>query len=535
MNRRRPNVVVLLADDLGFSDLGCYGSEIRTPHLDGLAAAGVRLRDFRNTPRCSPSRASLLTGLHPHQAGIGVLCNDTSEWGGYPGNLSDRALTLAEILSAAGYETAARGKWHLSSDATNPNGAWPTERGFDSFYGTLEGCASYFAPTTLTRGTENVEAETEDPDYFYTDAIAEEAVSFLRDRDSDRPFFLYVPFTAPHWPLHARPETIERYRDTYRRGWDALREERFARQQQLGVIAPDTELSPRDPSVMSWEDEPEKEWQVNRMSVYAAMVEEMDAAIGRILAEIDRQAERENTIVIFLSDNGASADPVPLIELEHFRQRTKILRQQTRDGRPVRIGNDPLVEPGGEDSYGSYGKAWANLSNTPFRRYKIWTHEGGVSTPFILSWPDGGLPVGEVVEGAFQLTDVVPTIVDAVEVPVPTERAGLPAHQPEGMSMLDALRGGTKTDHPLWWEHVGNAAYVSGRWKLVREHGFDWELYDIETDRAELRDLAEERPEVAERLVAEWETTADAVGVIPFTQILDIYRKQGKGWTYAIG
>ena len=536
MDSRQPNVIIFLADDLGFSDLGCYGSEIRTPALDALSRRGTRLREFHNTPRCSPSRASLLTGLHPHQAGIGVLCNDTSEWGGYTGNLDEQSATLAEILSQAGYQTAVRGKWHLSNQTSVPNGAWPTERGFDSFYGTLDGCASYFAPTTLTRDTENVEDEAlNQPDYFYTDAIAEESVSFLQGRDKDRPFFLYVPFTAPHWPLHAREGTIERYRKTYRRGWDELRQERYERQLKLGVIDDNVTLSPRDPSVPAWVDEPEKEWQVSRMSTYAAMVEEMDTAIGQILEEVEQQGATQETLVIFLSDNGASADPVPLIELEHFRQRSNILRQQTRDGRPVHIGNDPMVHPGGEDTYGSYGKAWANLSNTPFRRYKVWTHEGGVSTPFIVSWPDGGVLGGEVLQGTFQLTDIVPTIIEAAGVSPSNERNGMPTHSLPGISMLETLRGGAEKDHPLWWEHVGNAAYRSGKWKVTREHGFDWELYDIETDRAELHDLATKYPDVVKELVNEWQLTADAVGVIPFQKILEIYRAQGQGWTAAIG
>jgi len=534
MSHRPPNVVIFLADDLGYSDLGCYGSEIRTPHLDALAGHGARLTDFHNTPRCSPSRASLLTGLHPHQAGIGILCNDTSEQGGYRGNLDERAVTMAETLSQAGYRTGAFGKWHLASDSSRPNGAWPTERGFDRFYGTLEGCASYFAPTTLTRGVDSAEAEIADPDFFYTDAIANEAVEFLQE-DSDDPYFLYVPFTAPHWPLHARPETIEKYREVYARGWDDLRQERFERQRELGVVSPTAQLSPRDPSVLPWVEQPEKEWQIARMSVYAAMVEEMDTAIGRILGQIDEQGQTENTMVIFLSDNGASADPVPLIELEEFRQRDGILRRQTRDGRVVHIGNDPLVEPGGEDTYASYGRAWANLSNTPYRRYKVWTHEGGTASSFICSWPGGEIDGGIVADGAYQLVDVLPTILEATGAKVPAERNGAAAYRPTGVSMLSALRDEPSIDHPLWWEHVGNAAYRRGPWKLVKEHGFDWELYDLDEDRAELHDLAERFPEVVADLAERWQETADEVGVIPFQKILEIYRAQGKGWTYAIG
>ncbi|GAB2529067.1 arylsulfatase [Paramicrobacterium agarici] len=528
MRENKPNILVILADDLGYSDIGCFGGEILTPHIDSLAADGVRLRDFHNTPRCSPSRASLLTGLHPHQAGIGILTGDDSDDGGYRGNLNPDVLTIAEILKDAGYETAARGKWHLAADMHTPNGAWPTERGFDSFWGTLTGCGSYYRPGTLTRDLADASHEATDPEFFYTDRIAEESVSFLRNRDRDRPFFLYAPFTAPHWPLHAREATIAKYRAVYARGWDELRDERFERQISLGVLSPGTPLTERDPSVPEWANEPNKEWQIERMSVYAAMVEEMDSAVGTILNELKDQNVRENTIVVFLSDNGASADPVPLIELEYFRERLDILNQRTKDGRSVDVGNDPRIMPGGEESYQSYGRAWANLSNTPYRLYKLWAHEGGIAAPFIFSWPEGDLPTGGVVDGAFQLTHVLPTLLEAAHVDAP---ASLPSN-----SILSTLRGAEVSDpQPLWWEHCGNAAYRKGNWKLVREHGFTWELYDMSTDRSETIDVASQHPELVVELADEWQKTADSVGVIPFQKTLDIYRKRGLGWTSAVG
>ncbi|WP_308819419.1 arylsulfatase [Pseudonocardia alni] len=439
----RPHVLLILADDLGYSDLGCFGGEIHTPTLDRLAEKGVRLLDFHNTPRCSPSRASLLTGLHPHQAGVGILTSDDSEDGGYHGNLDERALTLAEVLGAAGYETAIRGKWHLSSDTSAPNGAWPTERGFESFWGTLTGCGSYYNPGTLTRDTRNVEHEAQDPTFFYTDRIADEAISFLGRRDRDRPFFLYLPFTAPHWPLHARSETIARYRATYERGWDVLRDERLARQRELGVVSESTVLSERDPSVPPWAQEPNKKWKAECMAVYAAQVEEMDAAIGRVVEVIDGQGELGNTIIVFLSDNGASDESLPMTPLERFRERSDIVRNETRDGQSVDIGNDPRVLPGGEDTYESYGRAWANLSNTPFRRYKLWTYEGGISAPLLVHWPAGGLAEGAVVDEPYQLVHMLPTLLEATGVVIPeTTRNGQSVRRPVGVSMLCSSGGG---------------------------------------------------------------------------------------------
>lgn len=535
----RPNVVILLADDLGFSDLGCYGSEIRTPHLDRLAMGGTRLANFHNTPRCSPSRASLLTGLHPHQTGIGILVDDNSKDGGYRGTLNNKCVTLAELLRAGGYATAIRGKWHLSSDNKTPDGAWPTERGFDSFYGTLTGCGSYYEPGTLTRGTTNIEEEAKDPDFFYTDRIADEAVAFIdqhvTENVQDQPFFLYVPFTAPHWPLHARPETIESYDGVYSEGWDAIRQSRFERQKELGVIAPHTQLSPRDPSISAWEDEAFQEWQVARMQVYASMVTEMDTAIGRILVEIESKGLLENTIILFMSDNGAASEDLPLFEREVFLQRTDILRYKTRAGKDVHIGNDPLIKPGPENTYASYGKGWANVSNTPFRFYKVWTHEGGVSSPFIAHWPAGSLKSGSVLENPFQLVNIVPTILEATKCVYPQNRNDVDLFQLEGGSMLRALRGGGESNPQLWWEHVGNAAIQRDNWKLVRQYDWPWELYDISKDRSELNDVSADFPEIVKELSDEWDRLAEANGVIPFRKTLEIYRKRGLGRRYAIG
>jgi arylsulfatase A-like enzyme len=530
-----PNVVLILADDLGYSDLGCYGGEIRTPSLDRLAMGGVRLTGFHNTARCSPSRASLLTGLHPHQTGIGILTNDDRPRG-YPGSLNDRCLTMAEVLGAAGYATCLSGKWHLCGDMRHPNGAWPTRRGFDRFFGTLTGCGSYYNPGTLTRGERNAEAEALDPGFFYTDAISTEAVAFVQEhraRDPDRPFFLYAAYTAPHWPLHAPEEDIRAYDGMFDDGWDALRQHRMERLLQLGIAEAGTKLSDRDPTQPAWDDEPHKRWQARRMQAYAAQVERMDRGIGRIVDALERTGCRDDTLVVFLSDNGASPERLPITPALRFRQRSDIVRNFTRGGDLVDVGNDPEVMPGAEDTYASYGRAWANLSNTPFRYYKKWVHQGGIAAPFIVHWPAGGLLDGRTVPTPFQLTDVLPTVLEATGVPWPGGDRQCEPLPPEGRSMLGALRGGVAEPGTLYWEHCGNAAIRRGRWKLVRAHPEPWELYDIDADPTELVDLAGDRPRLVAELAAEWERWAGRVGVVPFDEIVAFYRERGLAPTRA--
>ena len=528
MQSKSTNVIIFLADDLGYSDIASYGGEIQTPNLDRLAQNGVKLSNFHNTPRCSPSRASLLTGIHPHQTGIGILTGNNEAQGGYAGNLNRKCATIAEVLKSNGYITAITGKWHLTNSPNKPNGAWPTDRGFDSFFGTLDGCATYFRPGTLTRGIENVETEADkDPDFFYTDAIASEAVKFLKEKPSEKPYFLYVPFTAPHWPLHAREATIKSYAGTYDEGWDVIRARRLERQKALGIIPQETELSPRDARVLPWEEETDKEWQARRMEVYASMITEMDTAIGRILDQVDANNELENTIIIFLSDNGACAEALPLDEIAEFRRAKNLMSTRTRDGRKVTLGNDPDVMPGGEDTYASYGVGWANVSNTPFRLYKRYTHEGGVMSPFIFHWPAGDLTNGEVNTSTFQLVNVAPTLYEALGVNYPATLNGNKLEPLAGGSMLPALKKSESQSSQLWWEHIGNAAIIRGKWKLVRQYDWDWELYDLTSDRNELKNLANDHPDVVAELTAEWQKLADEYGVIPFKKTLEIYHHQG--------
>jgi arylsulfatase A-like enzyme len=523
----RPNIVLILADDLGYSDVGCFGGEIRTPNLDRLGRTGVRFSQFFNTARCSPSRASLLTGLHPHQTGIGVL-TDEDPPGGYPGSLNDRCATLAEMLSADGYATGLSGKWHMSSSLREPTDSWPTRRGFQHFFGTIAGAGSYYQPPTLHRGEQDASAEFEDPEFLYTQAIADDAVGFIAEAASaGTPFFSYVAFTAPHWPLHAPEDDVSAYDGVFDAGWDALREQRLARQRQEGLLDGDAELSARDPDVAAWDDVEDKQWWLRRMQVYAAQVQRLDGGVGQILNELERHGALENTLVVFLSDNGACAEELPLGDPAAFAARRTLVPGQTRDGRTIRVGNFPDIDPGPEDTYASYGRAWANLSNTPFRLYKRWVHEGGIACPLIVHWPAGGLADGAVVGAPFQLPDFVPTILEATGAAYagPSERTLLPL---EGESMLAVLRGqaADRSAATLYWEHIGNCSVRRGDWKLVREYRGDWELYDLSDSRTEERDLAADKPELVAELAADWEAWATRVGVVPRETILRLYEER---------
>jgi arylsulfatase len=531
-----PNVLLILNDDMGYSDLGCYGGEVHTPNLDRLAAGGLRFTQFYNTARCCPSRASLLTGLHPHQADVGhMIGNDQLD--GYLGDLSRNSATIAEVLKGAGYGTYMAGKWHVTGHLDAPNASWPCQRGFDRYYGMLCGAGSYYAPRTLTR--DNTPIEPPDGDFYLTDAISDEAVGQLKRHFADRPgepFFQYVAYTAPHWPLHAREEDIAHYRGRYDCGWDALREQRLARMRELGLISEATALSPRDPTQPAWEDAPDKAWQARRMEVYAAQIHNMDAGIGRILAALEQAGQLDNTLVIFLADNGGCHEEIGGGWAERLPHSLSA-RPATRDGRPVRFGNRPDIEPGPEDTYCSYGVPWANVSNTPFRKYKSWIHEGGISTPFIVHWPEGIGASGALRRQPAQLPDVMATVVDVTGARYP-ERIGeraIPPH--EGFSLRDAFADKAHSREVLTWEHEGNCGIRRGRWKLVREYimpgGLSargnpalqpgcqpWELYDIEADRSELHNLAADNPSLVEELAGLWRQWADRCKVQPWDEIL---------------
>lgn len=532
MPETRPNIVLVLVDDMGFSDIGCYGGEVATPNIDALADKGALLTQFYNTARCSPSRASLITGLHPHQTGIGILNYDDAP-DGYPGTLNDSCVTIAEALRPVGYRSYLSGKWHMAGDIHQPTDAWPTRRGFDEFFGTLEGAGSFFQPRTLTRNETNVEHETLDPSFYYTDAISDNAVGYLQQHATEHaesPFFMYVAYTAPHWPLHALEEDVAKYLGRFDAGWDVLREERLKRLIASGIISESWPLTDRDPRVPAWEDVTEKEWEAVRMAVYAAQLDRMDQGVGRIVEELKRQGTFDDTVVIFLSDNGGCAEEIPIETAQEWVTTYVTFDGVTRDGKEVRPGNDPRIVPGPEDTYATYGRPWANLSNTPFREYKHWIHEGGIATPFIVSWPNGIGTDRVIRTQPHQLTDVMSTVVEIAGAQYPSTYPGRTPLPLEGVSLMPTLRDGQTDDERfLFWEHEGNCGVRRGAWKLVRKYNLDWELYDMVEDRTELHDRAAEYPSVVMEFTAAYDAWAARCGVIPRERVLELYARRGKG------
>ncbi len=506
-----PNIVIILADDLGWSDLGCYGGEMLTPNLDRLAKDGLRFRQFYNCARCCPTRAALLTGLYPHQAGIGHMMTDHRR-PGYRGNLSQRCVTIAQLLHAAGYQTMMCGKWHVTRfvGPEGPRYNWPLQRGFDKFYGTIHGGGSYFDPVTLTRDNHFIR-RPEAGDYYYTDAITDHAVLYLEEAArANKPFFLYVAYTAPHWPLHAPESVVRRYRGRYAAGWDALRNERYQRMIGLGVISRQWELTPRDPRVRQWELNAYKSWQQRRMEVYAAQVDLMDQGIGRVLEKLRQIGAEQNTLVMFLADNGGCAEEIaPNWTGLH-------IPEKTHDGRPVQVGNDPRFDPGGEDTYQSYGIAWANVSNTPFRLYKHDVHEGGIATPMIVRWPAVIRTGNRWSEQLGHVIDVMPTCLEVAKVSYPAQFGGFNLTPIEGRSLVPAFEGRVLQRGVLCWEHEGNRAVRDGKWKLVARHRGPWELYDTEADRTEMHDLGPRFPVLVEQLSREYEAWAKRCNVEPW-------------------
>lgn len=522
----RPNIVLILADDLGFSDLSCFGSEISTPHLDKMASEGLRLTQYYTTPRCCPSRAALLTGLYPQEAGIGDMMEDRGLTG-YRGELNRNCLTIAEELRRANYHTAMVGKWHLSHiffdgkkqlnfETNEPfwdtKDTWPMQRGFESYFGTIHGVCSYFDPFSLVDGNTPIRAEG--TNFYYTDVIASHVVADIdRLAGGKEPFFIYAAFTAAHWPLMAPEKDIAKYRQRYLAGWDVMRTNRYERQIKLGIIDKNWPLSPRDPRVPPWSEVKDKEWEANRMATYAAMVEHLDNGVGRILDAIKDKGIDSNTLVIFVSDNGACAE---VVQKEWYD-----IPSRTRDGRPIKVGNANHHNfAGPNDVWQSYGVPWANVSNTPFRLYKHFTHEGGIASPFIVRWPAVIKHTGVFSTELAHVTDILPTFLEVAGAKHPAEYGGHTIQPLEGTSLLPIFEGGKRPDRcPVFWEHEGNRAVRLDEWKLVARAGQPWELYNTTQDRTELNNLAASHPEKVKELTELYDAWAKRCHVVPFNQL----------------
>lgn len=498
----RPNIVLVMVDDMGYSDIGCYGGEIPTPNIDRLAADGVRFSQFYNAARCCPTRASLLTGLYQHQTGIGHMMSEgrfNFDYGvdGYKGQLNRSCVTLADLLGSAGYDTWMTGKWHLGDEMDDR----PLQRGWDKFYGSLSGAFSYFMPhgdRHLMEG--NTPLPPPDPDNYYTtDAFTDKAIDWIEGQQDDKPFFLYLSHNAPHWPLHAKQEDIQQFVGKYMKGWDAIRKERFERQVEMGLFDESLGVSPRDPTVRPWSEVPEDQKQRSdyRMAVYAAQVYSIDENMGKLIQALESEDKLDNTLIFFLADNGACAEPY----------------NEFGGGDFDRI-NDPTT--GGMVSVGS---GWANMQNTPFRQYKNKPYEGGMATPFIAHWP-GGIPgkmEGKILPDLAHILDVMPTFIDlsGAKYPAVIDQELIP--EPEGQSLLSILEGnGREEPEYLFFEHQMNCVVRSGDWKAISQFGeWKWELYNIRNDRNELKDVSGEHPEIVDRLDRAWRNWALRVKAAP--------------------
>jgi arylsulfatase A-like enzyme len=504
----KPNIVLILADDMGYSDLGCFGSEIPTPNLDALAAGGLRLTQFYNSARCSPTRAALLTGLNPQQAGMGHLAEEAIGFtaahpAGYLGYLNDHCLTLAEVLRPAGYHNYMAGKWHVGM---RDESKWPLQRGFDRYYGILAGATSYLRPTGqrgLTLQNQQLPPPTS-ADYYTTDAFTDFAIKAVRENKPDEPFFLYLAFNAPHWPLQANPDDIAKFVGKYRGGWDRLRAERHAKQIQLGIVSQDWALSTRDPGARAWDAlTEEQQTQLDyRMAVYAAQVYRLDWNVGRLIATLRERAQLENTLFIFLSDNGACAEPYT----------------DLGGGKQSQINDPSVMGPI------SYGQGWANLSDTPFRRFKSHLQEGGIAAPFIVHWPAGlKTKPGAINATPGYLTDIMPTLMAVSGATYPKEFKGQKTTPLVGRSLLPVLSGDSLPPRPLYWEQYGFKAIRVGDLKAefspseLYDHRENdrWELYNLATDRTELHDLSSAQPENLKKLIAQWDAWAARNQVFP--------------------
>jgi len=548
----RPNIVLIMADDMGYSDIGCYGSEIETPNLDKLASHGLRFSQFYNTSRCCPTRASLLTGLYPAQTGVGRMTVTDYNIPGYRGDLNHQSVTIAEVLKTAGYKTYISGKWHVTKqleDVDSLKYNWPRQRGFDKFYGTIIGAGSFWDPYTLTRNNTYITPENDPvykPDhYYYTDAISDNAVKYLEQYKSEsegKPFFMFVSYTAAHWPLHAPDDEIEHYKGKYDQGFDAIRQKRVERLKKMGLINKKWEITK---AVARWDTLSNKAWHARNMEVYAAMITRMDKGIGKIIKKLELTSELENTLVIFLQDNGAAAEElewvknrealdtlstVPLYQaMEKDEIQNDMVPNQNRNGYPV-IMQSKKVLSGSDETYNAYGPTWANTSNTPFRKFKHWVNEGGISSPLIVQWPSRINAKDGIRHQLSHLIDIMATCVDVAGATYPLEYKGNVIMPMEGKSLLPVFLNNEKINRDaIFFEHEGNRAVRQQKWKLVSKAQDQpqyyikidslpidqWELFDMEKDRTETTDLAWQNPEIVRELSNKWYQWAKRTNTVP--------------------
>lgn len=528
---KRPNIVLILADDLGFSDAGCYGGEVNTPNLDYLAKNGLRYTQFYNTSRCCPTRASLLTGLYNQQAGIGKM-TDAEDQPGYLGHLGEHTVTLAEVLKQAGYHTAMSGKWHVSNTIVQKNArdqlAWlnhqqdfgdfspldqyPTNRGFDQYFGTIWGVVDFFDPFSLVSGTKPIKSVPKD--YYHTDAISDTAVAYIKAwQKSDKPFFLYVAQNAPHWPLQAKPEDIDKYKNTYKIGWDATRIARYKKMVALGLIdSTQTKLPKPNNRKQNWAENPTKEWDAQAMAVHAAMIDRMDQGIGRIIDALKKTGKLDNTLIVFLSDNGASAENCAAYGPGFDRP------SQTRTGTPITYATKKEVMPGPQTAYTSIGAAWANVANTPYQYAKAESYEGGIHTPMIAFWPKGiTAKKGSFSNQVGHVMDFMKTFTEISGARYPLVYKGKKITPTTGLSLTPSFRGeNSKGHYNLFNEHFGARYVRSGNWKLTSlSNDSTWHLYNLANDKSEIHNVAAQNPDQVKRLQKLWQDWANNNQVFP--------------------
>jgi arylsulfatase A-like enzyme len=503
---KKPNILLILADDMGYSDIGCYGGEINTPNIDKLARDGVRFTQFYNAARCCPTRASLLTGLYPHQAGVGDMVY-RNQGGAYLGYLNNSTVTLAEVLKEAGYKTLMSGKWHVGHKEETQ---WPSHRGFDRFYGihihvdsyykVLENCDVYLDDIIHIPATDNPVNDL-DPgqEWYTTDVFTDYAVKFMDEASkTEKPFFMYLAYNAPHWPLEAPSVDIEKYRGKYMMGWDRLREDKFRKMKELGIIPGNEILSPSgNPRWDTLSDADKKEFDFRR-AIYAAQIDRLDQNIGRVIDHLEKTGELNNTIILFLSDNGCSSEDGmfgfnwPEFRRENYKDWNKLSNRSV-----------------------SQGQAWANASNTPFRLYKKWVHEGGIATPFIVKWPGVIKNKGSLTNTVAHVIDIMPTLCEVAGIRYPEVYNGRDIKQNEGISLVNILEGRKIRDkRKLYWSHEGNNAVRIGDLKMVmKNENKEWELYDLGKSRSETVDISGAFPEKVEFLKNKYFRWAERCGV----------------------